>query len=116
VKAIAIAFAACVCVAVIVVVCATWPPNDPLALASFVVLALTLMVLVWYAYDTNSIARVTRERWSREGVLSTTYSAHFGDRDHPDRFIVISSIGDHDRSGATLGRRRLGLELPLLPP
>jgi hypothetical protein len=29
--------------------------------------------------------------------------AHFGDRDHPDRFIVISSIGDHDRSGATLG-------------
>ena len=30
-------------------------------------------------------------------------SAHFGDRDHVDRFIVISVIGDHDRSGATLG-------------
>jgi hypothetical protein len=28
--------------------------------------------------------------------------AHFGDRDHPDRVIMISSIGDHDRSGATL--------------
>jgi hypothetical protein len=31
------------------------------------------------------------------------YIAHFGDRDHGDRSIVISSIGDHDRSGATLG-------------
>jgi len=29
--------------------------------------------------------------------------AHFGDRDHGDRFIVISSIGDRDRSEATLG-------------
>jgi hypothetical protein len=29
--------------------------------------------------------------------------AHFGDRDHVDRFIVISPIGDHDRSGATRG-------------
>jgi hypothetical protein len=30
-------------------------------------------------------------------------NAHFGDRDHLDRFIVISPIGDHDRSEATLG-------------
>ncbi len=37
------------------------------------------------------------------GEDGTVAPAHFGDRDHPDRFIVISSIGDHDRSGATLG-------------
>lgn len=42
-------------------------------LANLVVLTLTLSVLVWYAYDTNSIARITRERWEREGVLATTY-------------------------------------------
>lgn len=45
-----------------------------LAIGTFLVLSLTLIVLIWYAYDTNSIAKVTRERWSREGVLSTTYS------------------------------------------
>lgn len=47
---------------------------DILEIGNFIVLALTLIVLVWYAYDTNSIARVTQERWMREGVLGTTYS------------------------------------------
>jgi len=56
-----------------------WPPlkgadTGILALGNFVVLALTLVVLVIYAYDTNSIARLARERWLREGVLGTTYS------------------------------------------
>lgn len=37
------------------------------------VLTATLIVLVWYAYDTNRIAHVTAERWEREGILSTTY-------------------------------------------
>ena len=45
-----------------------------LGIGSFIVLSLTLIVLIWYAFDTNSIAKVTRERWAREGVLSTTYS------------------------------------------
>jgi hypothetical protein len=35
---------------------------------------MTLVVLVVYAYDTNSIARVTRDRWTRESVLATGYS------------------------------------------
>lgn len=48
--------------------------SDVLEIGSFVILALTLVTLIWYGYDTNSIARVTRERWNREGVLSTTYS------------------------------------------
>jgi hypothetical protein len=47
---------------------------DYLAVGNLVVLSLTLVVLFWYAYDTNTMARVTQERWKREGVLSTTYS------------------------------------------
>lgn len=43
-------------------------------LGNLIVLTMTLVVLVWYAYDTNTIARVTRERWEREGVLATTYN------------------------------------------
>jgi|SRR6267142_3729185 len=42
-------------------------------LASLVVLTMTLIVLVWYAYDTNTIARVTSDRWTRDGILATTY-------------------------------------------
>ena len=49
---------------------------------------LTLIVLVWYAYDTNSIARVTRERWMREGVLGTTYSMELvGQKGEPGRTL-----------------------------
>jgi len=50
------------------------PDANVLSIGSFVILGLTLIVLVCYAYDTNSMARVTRERWMRDGVLSTTYS------------------------------------------
>lgn len=49
------------------------PSRDLLAIGNFVILALTLITLVVYAYDTNSIARVSSERWKREGVLTTTY-------------------------------------------
>jgi hypothetical protein len=49
------------------------PDADVLSIGNLVVLSLTLIVLVWYAYDTNSIARVTLDRWKREGVLSTSY-------------------------------------------
>lgn len=51
-----------------------WSQANALSIASLVILSLTLLVLIWYAYDTNSIARVTRARWLRDGVLSTTYS------------------------------------------
>lgn len=49
------------------------PQPRLIELGNFVVLTITLVVLVWYAYDTNSIARVTRDRWTREGILATTY-------------------------------------------
>jgi hypothetical protein len=56
-------------------------------LGNLLVLTMTLVVLVWYAYDTNSIARVTRDRWMREGILATTYGlgmpgASVGDSGH----------------------------------
>jgi|OpeIllAssembly_1097287.scaffolds.fasta_scaffold65462_1 hypothetical protein len=75
-KRIAVGFAISVVVlATVVTAGALRAPNTTaLDLGSFLVLALTLVVLVWYAYDTNSIARVTRDRWIREGVLTTTYS------------------------------------------
>lgn len=74
-KAVAIGFAAVVVVFGTIV---AWnihsaPGRDLLDIGTFVILAFTLIALVVYAYDTNSIARVTRERWKREGVLATTY-------------------------------------------
>ena len=47
--------------------------RDLLDVGTFIVLALTLVALTIYAYDTNSMARVARARWAREGVLATTY-------------------------------------------
>ena len=75
-KKIAIAFAVCVLATAAFVISRAWGLKDTnvLQIGNFLVLALTLIVLVWYASDTNAIARVTQERWMREGVLSTTYS------------------------------------------
>jgi len=75
-KILAISFAACTLIVAALVTWNAWGAKDAtaLALGTFVIVALTLIVLVWYAYDTNSIARITRERWLREGVLSTTYA------------------------------------------
>lgn len=63
-----------VLVAICIVVATQQNKADYLALGNFVVLTLTLLVLVWYAYDTNAMARIATERWTREGVLGTVYS------------------------------------------
>ena len=74
-KQVAVGFAIGVSVvAIIVVYNALRSKADVLQIGTFVILVLTLVTLIWYAHDTNSIARVTQERWSREGVLSTSYS------------------------------------------
>lgn len=76
-KSVAIGFMACVLAITSAVIWNVWPVKESsgiLALGSFLILVLTLIVLVLYAYDTNSMARVTRERWAREGVLGTIYS------------------------------------------
>jgi len=36
-------------------------------------LALTLIALIFYAYDTNLLASISKLKWERETVLSTTY-------------------------------------------
>jgi hypothetical protein len=83
-----------IAVAVVIAALACWGPLQGadagiLALGNFVILALTLAVLVVYAYDTNSIARVGRDRWLREGVLGTTYSIQLvGTKGEPGRTLV----------------------------
>jgi hypothetical protein len=68
---------------------ATTKQPDTLQIGNFVVLAFTLVVLVWYAYDTNAIARATRERWAREGVLGTTYGLQLvGEKGDAGRTLV----------------------------
>lgn len=89
-KKVAIGFAVCVFMVTVVVTWSEWSTKDTLSLGNFIILAFTLVVLVWYAYDTNSIARVTRERWMREGILSTTYS--------------MELIGEKGQAGRTLFR------------
>jgi hypothetical protein len=75
-KGIAIAFGL---IAAVICAFVTWRELSSalprlLELGSLLVLAMTLVVLVVYAYDTNSIARITRDRWLREGILATTYN------------------------------------------
>jgi hypothetical protein len=91
-KAVSIGFAILVLVLTGVVSWKSWaaPETTALGLGNFIVLALTLIVLTWYAYDTNSIARITRDRWMREGVLATTYS--------------IELVGEKGQAGRTLVR------------
>ena len=91
-KAITIAFGVLVVALTMLVTWKSWGSLDTTALdlGTFVVLALTLVVLTWYAYDTNSIARITRDRWMREGVLATSYS--------------IELVGNKGQAGRTLVR------------
>jgi len=90
-KKIAIAFAVTVLLVAGFVTWKAWCTKDTdiVAIGNFLVLTLTLIVLVWYAYDTNAIAKVTQERWLREGVLSTTYSLQLhGEKGQAGRTLV----------------------------
>jgi hypothetical protein len=91
-RIIAICFCAIVIGIMAVVICLWFSKNDPniLLFGNFIILALTLVVLVLYARDTNSIARVTSDRWQREGVLGTTYS--------------MEVVGEKGKQGQTLFR------------
>ncbi|MEW6410441.1 MAG: hypothetical protein AB1488_10090 [Nitrospirota bacterium] len=90
-KKIAIAFAIVVLLVAGFVTWKAWCSKDVdiLAIGNFLVLTFTLVVLVWYAYDTNAIAKVTQQRWLREGVLSTTYSLQLlGEKGQAGRTLV----------------------------
>lgn len=52
----------------------TWVDPESIAWATFVVVAMTLIALIWYTFDTHTIARITSDRWTREGVLAAGYS------------------------------------------
>lgn len=58
-------------------------------LGTFIILTLTLVVLILYAYDTNVISRITKDRWDREGVLATTYNLALAES---------TSVGDAGRT------------------
>jgi hypothetical protein len=90
-KKLAIAFVVAVLLIAVLITWKSWcsPNADILAIGNFLVLTLTLVVLIWYAYDTNSIARITQHRWLREGVLGTTYSLQLvGDKGQVGRTLV----------------------------
>ena len=75
-KKIVIGFALSVLLITVFISWYSWSESNALAIGNLVILSLTLIVLSWYALDTNSIARVTQARWLREGVLGTTYNMH----------------------------------------
>lgn len=85
-KWVAVTFSVCVTLVIAYVLWISWPwtSNNHIGLATFVVTSLSLIVLTWYAYDNNSIARITQERWKREGLLGTSYSMELvGTKDKP---------------------------------
>jgi hypothetical protein len=65
-----------------------------LNIATFVVLTLTLVALIIYAYDTNLIASMARARWEREHILESYYSMTLVPRKDNDRGRTIFLIGN----------------------
>ncbi len=61
-------------------------------LANLIVLTLTLVVLIWYAYDTNTIAKITLDKWIREGILGTTYEIKMPDASVGDSGLTFFSL------------------------
>lgn len=99
-KKAAIAFAAAVAIVAILITgyAIACGSAEPVAIGQLWMLALTLIVLVWYAYDTNSIATVTRQRWLREAVLSTSYEVALirkagGGRSHFVQDLQLIELG-----------------------
>ena len=65
-----------------------------LNIATFLVLTLTLIALIIYAYDTNLIASMVRARWEREHILESYYSMTLVSRKDNDRGRTIFLIGN----------------------
>ncbi|MBW8039595.1 MAG: hypothetical protein FVQ85_06305 [Planctomycetes bacterium] len=64
--------------------------KDILEIGTFVVLTLTLIALIFYAYYTNQLASIAQARWERENVLNATYE--------------MAGTDDIGRAGRTLFR------------
>ncbi|HUH66359.1 MAG TPA: hypothetical protein VLZ07_07995 [Syntrophales bacterium] len=65
-----------------------------MSIATFVVLTLTLIALIIYAYDTNLIAYLARERWERENILQSYYSMTVLPERENDRGRTQFNIGN----------------------
>jgi len=65
-----------------------------LSIATFVVLTLTLIALIIYAYDTNLIASMARARWEREHILESYYSMTIVPRKDNDRGRTMFLVGN----------------------
>ena len=65
-----------------------------LSIATFVILTLTLIALIIYAYDTNLIASMARARWERENILQSYYSMAIVPKDDNDRGRTLFLIGN----------------------
>ncbi|HMM74864.1 MAG TPA: hypothetical protein PJ986_04080 [Gammaproteobacteria bacterium] len=88
-----IGFAVIVFVLMIVTTVVAWSSDKYVDLASAWILAATLVVLLWYAFDTNRMANATSERQKREGLLPVSWSLRLIS-DHPrGRTMVTMSNG-----------------------
>jgi hypothetical protein len=65
-----------------------------LSIATFVVLTLTLIALMIYAYDTNLIVSMARVRWERENILESYYSMTIIPKKENDRGRTMFLIGN----------------------
>ncbi|MGZ3597003.1 MAG: hypothetical protein ACXWMH_07465 [Syntrophales bacterium] len=65
-----------------------------LNIATFIVLTLTLIALIIYAYDTNLIASTARARWEREHILESYYSMNIVPRKDNDRGRTLFLVGN----------------------
>jgi len=73
-------------VAAYVSYCSAYVLDDNiLNIATFVVLTMTLIALIIYAYDTNLLASMDRARWEREHILESYYSMTIVPRKDNDR-------------------------------
>ena len=79
-----------VCATVVIYFSVGEPNISILQIGTFIVLTLTLIVLIFYAFDTNALARISQKRWEKESILFASYS--------------MEGIGDKGKKGRILFR------------
>ena len=65
-----------------------------LSIATFIVLTLTLIALIIYAYDANLIASMARARWEREHILESYYSMTIVPRKDNNKGRTLFLVGN----------------------
>lgn len=70
-----------------------YPNISIIEIGTFIVLAITLVVLIFYAYDTNRLATISQLRWERENILKTNYYME-GTNDKGGAGIILFGINN----------------------